>query len=412
MKKGKKESAIIMNIENLTKKELNKQLKLRQLEKLEAVSVFVGGVAHEFNNLLTIVQGHIELLSNKMTELPPEYSDSLKKISSASYRMNKLINQLLYFGRKQELEKSPFNVNEVINYIKTTQSQLNKENLTIKLGLASNLWKIKGDRKSIEQLLMDLIVSTKERLQKHDAISIKTNNIIVDDIYCEKIPDAYIGRFVRIVIEDTGAAISNENLNNLFDPFFAPNGLAKGLKLTLSAMYGIVKQHDGWIEVTSNSDFSRIFNIYLPAILEEIVPIKEEKTNELKQFEANKNTSILVVDDEEDICELLDILLVDKGYVVFTAENATEALDIFSKEKGNFHLIICDVVLPDKNGLELVEELLTLKSDLQVIMISGYTGLQSKISDIHEIGYTFLSKPFSTTDILNALVKKLNKKKR
>ncbi|MCK5158636.1 MAG: hypothetical protein KAR08_05745, partial [Candidatus Heimdallarchaeota archaeon] len=157
MKKGKKESAIIMNIENLTKKELNKQLKLRQLEKLEAVSVFVGGVAHEFNNLLTIVQGHIELLSNKMTELPPEYSDSLKKISSASSSMNRLTNQLLYFGRKQELEKSPFDVNESINYIKLIKSHLNEETHIIKLVLESDLWKIKGDKRSIEQLLMDLI---------------------------------------------------------------------------------------------------------------------------------------------------------------------------------------------------------------------------------------------------------------
>jgi len=223
----------------------------------------------------------------------------------------------------------------------------------------------------------------------------------LDEDYSKVIPEARPGRFIRLSIADTGVGMDKEIMNRIFEPFFTTKGLGKGTGLGLSVAYGIIKQHQGWINIYSEPGKGSVFRIYLPAFFTKPQD-KVHETISLDKFQG-QGELVLVVEDQEEVRQVAVKMLQDNGYRIIEAANAQEALHVFEQEKGRFDLVLSDVVLPDQTGLELVDRLLLKQSKLKVIFMSGYTDQKSQWPFIQEKGFKFLQKPFNLPDLLRTL---------
>jgi len=266
---------------------------------------------------------------------------------------------------------------------------------------------IKGDPGTIEQVIMNLVVNARDAMPGGGKIIIKTSNILFNEEDSKRYSDAKPGEFVCFSVHDTGDGIEPSILDRIFEPFFTTKAQGKGTGLGLSAVYGIVKKHGGWINVESTPDDETTFKIYLPAISAG----SEQKRQPLVSQEEFKGNGerILLVEDEEVVMNLLTEMLTGKGYKVFSAANAKEALDIFEKEKGAFDLVFSDVVLPDIRGPKLVEQLLKQKPKIRVLFTSGYSDEKSDWQTIQQLGYPYLQKPFTSYDMLKTVKEALEK---
>jgi CheY-like chemotaxis protein len=275
------------------------------------------------------------------------------------------------------------------------------EDIAITISIEEGLWTIKADPGNIEQVVMNLMVNAKDAMPKGGEITIRTENVHLDEYDCKNIIDARPGNFVCLSIMDTGIGMDEETIKRIFDPFFSTKGPGKGTGLGLSVVYGIIKQHEGWINVYSRPGQGATFRIYLPAIPVEMDTVDEQRVS-LSDFQGSSER-ILLVEDEEGVRKLATRVLRENGYVVFEAANAKEAMDIFEREERKFHLVFCDVVLPDRTGLELVDRLLSRKPELRVLLSSGYTDQKSQWPIIRERGFRFLQKPYALPDLLRTI---------
>jgi len=275
------------------------------------------------------------------------------------------------------------------------------EDVAIRSELALDLWTLRADPTNIEQVIVNLAVNARDAMPQGGRLTIRTENIILDPLQSQGIPEARPGRFVRLSIEDTGVGMSAEVVQHLFEPFFTTKGVGKGIGLGLAAVYGIVQQHGGWINVYSAPGQGAIFRIYLPALPGAV----ERRTAEaipLAKLRGN-GERILLVEDERDVRAFASRALSRSNYVVLEAGRMAEALAIFAREKGEFDLVFSDVVLPDGSGLHLVDELLSRKPTLKVLLSSGYTDDKSRWAIIREKGFPFLQKPYSLIDLLRVV---------
>jgi len=376
------------------------EAQLLQAQKMEAIGILAGGVAHDFNNILQTIQGYTDLAMMKVDETDPLYRD-LKQIDLSAGRAASLTRQLLLFSRRQQMEFTPINLNTTVDNLLKMLHRLIGEDISIKTELDSELWTIQADAGTIEQTIMNLTVNARDAMPEGGTLTIKTENMHVDEDYCKTYTYAHPGRFVCLTVEDTGVGMDKETIQHIFEPFFSTKGTGKGTGLGLSVVYGIVKQHEGWLNVYSEPGQGSTFKVYLPAV--SLKP--EEETKEkisLGELQGN-GERILLVEDEEGVREFAKRALCENGYVVFEAANGQEALNIFEKESGNFDLIFSDVVLPGKTGLQLVDQLLSGKGDLRVLLSSGYTDHKSQWPLIRERGFRFLQKPYALTDLLRAI---------
>ncbi len=376
------------------------QAQLLQAQKMEAIGKLAGGVAHDFNNLLTTIHGYTELAMMRLNEADPLYRD-LREIHLSATRAASLTRQLLLFSRKQPMEFVPININRTVDDLLKMLRRLIGEDIDINIDLEPALWTIRADAVNIEQVIMNLAVNARDAMPEGGKLTIRTKNLTLDEEFCKLIPDARPGKFVCLLVEDTGVGMDKEITQHIFEPFFSTKEAGRGTGLGLSVVYGIVKQHGGWINVYSEPGQGSTFKVYLPAFpakLEE----KTKKTISLQEFQGNGEW-ILLVEDEEKVRELTKRALCENGYVVFEAANAREAMDIFEREGGKFHLVFSDVVLPDKTGLQLVHQLLSRKPELHVLLSSGYTDDKSQWSTISKRGFRFLQKPYTLPDLLQAI---------
>jgi nitrogen-specific signal transduction histidine kinase/ActR/RegA family two-component response regulator len=378
------------------------QVQLLQARKMEAIGILAGGVAHDFNNLLTAILGCVDMAIMDMDESNPALKD-LKEIQASAQRAAELTKQLLLFSRKQPMRFLPINLNEIVDDLSKMLHRLIGEDIVLKTELEKALWSVRADRGTMEQVMMNLTVNAKDAMPNGGELKVTTENIVLNETQCENIPEAQAGRWVRISVSDTGIGIDRKTIRHIFEPFFSTKEVGEGTGLGLSVVYGIVKQHDGWMNVTSEAGQGSTFQVYLPVFRAK--PEKNDKKKNLPRIKKSQmsDTRILVVEDEERIREFTANGLNRNGYSVFCAANAHEASSIFQKEKGNFKVVLCDVVLPDKNGLELVDELLDQKPHLGVLMCSGYDGKRSQRSTIRERGFRFLEKPYTLTDLLHVM---------
>lgn len=375
------------------------QAQLLQSQKMEAVGVLAGGIAHDFNNLLTAIQVSADLALLDLEKDHPSRK-TLEEIIAVSSHAGDLARQLLMFSRKHPMEYVTLNLNDTVMGLHKMLSRVIGEDIVVETRLEKNLWNILADRGTMEQVIMNIAVNARDAMPHGGTLVIQTENVTLDEKQAKKFPEVRPGQFVKLTMTDTGIGMDQETLEHIFEPFFSTKGPGKGTGLGLSVVYGIVKQHEGWITATSQPGKGACFEIYFPVVTDRTSISIPEK--QVSGDVRGKGEKILLVEDEESVCHSTTLALEKVGYDVTMAHNAEEALKIFRKTK-NFDLVFCDVVLPDRSSVELVEELISKNSKLKVLFSSGYTDQKSQWLKILGQGYRYIQKPYALQDLLRVL---------
>jgi PAS domain S-box-containing protein len=377
-------------------KRLEKQL--IQSQKMEAIGTLAGGVAHDFNNILTTIIGNADLIL-----MTVDKDESLRKgiedIKIAGKRAAALTRQLLAFSRKQIIQPKVLDLNELLSGIEKMLVRLIGENIEILMIPESALWKIEIDPGQMEQVIMNLVVNAKDAMPNGGKLTIETSNMDLDENYfrdhgVENPP----GPYVMMAVSDTGSGMDKEVQEHIFDPFYTTKEKGKGTGLGLSTIYGIVKQNNGFIWVYSEPGQGSTFKIYLPRVKGD-TPVEN-----LSGFE-----TVLIVEDDDSLRKLMRTILKQKGYKILEAENGEDALRISEEHEGRIDLMITDVVMPKMSGKEVAERLQPLYPQMKVIYMSGYTDDAIVHHGVLAAGLNFLEKPFSSEGLARKVREVLDK---
>jgi PAS domain S-box-containing protein len=374
------------------KEKINKRL--MQNQKMAAVGTLAGGIAHDFNNTLMAIQGFTDI-SLHIADKDSPLHKNLQQIRDAANWAAGLTRQLLIFSRRQPMEFSPVNLDHTI---KNMSTMLNR--LSTKKAKGTKLYPILGDQGSIEQILINLAVNAKDAMPLGGEFIITMENISVDAEFCRQFSYARPGEFVKIAVKDTGTGIDERTLNHLFEPFFTTKEMGKGTGLGLSVVYGIVKEHNGWITVSSTPNEGSLFEVFFPALLNdtEIEAVKDTLLSNLE----GAGERILLAEKDEALLQIAADALIEGGYKVFEAKNSQEVQNIFWQENGEFHIFFCSAALGDENGVSLAENLRKTKPEL-IVLISGNNSLEkAQIEEIKKKGFHLLKKPYVAYDLLKS----------
>lgn len=386
---------------------LNLEEQLRHSLKMEAVGQLAAGVAHDFNNILTVIQGHADLLLHKQNS-DPHSENPLKQICLASERAGNLIRQLLMFSRKQVMRHRFLDLNEVAHNLMQVLQRFLGEQVKLEVHLAPAVPTIFGDAGMVEQALINLSVNARDAMIAGGRIEISTNVHRFDKESARRNSDARPGEFVSLRVTDTGSGMDEKTLQRIFEPFFTTKEVGKGTGLGLATVYGIVEQHHGWVEVESHLGKGSTFTIYLP-VTEDKSDMKSAAPSQLA-VHGGKET-ILVVEDEPSLRLLVVEILQIYGYRVFQASSGLVALDVWREHKGEIDLLLTDMVMPDGvSGRELADRLLKEKPDLKIIYTSGYSPGMAGTDTARLTGFNFLPKPYPPSRLAELVRFCLNKK--
>jgi signal transduction histidine kinase/HAMP domain-containing protein len=379
---------------------------LRQAQKMESVGQLAAGVAHDFNNILTIIQGHSGLLMAR-PNLTPAVTTSIQAVSFAAERGASLTRQLLMFSRRQVMEPKATDLKEVVANLSKMLQRLIGETITLECESPPQLPAIRGDTGMMEQILMNLAVNARDAMPKGGRLLISTEAVRIDEKYARRHPDARPGEFVCLQVKDTGTGMDAATMKHIFEPFFTTKAAGKGTGLGLATVYGIVKQHAGWVEVASQVGEGTAFRIFLPV---DTNPAEEEAQTltPAAQLRGNGET-ILVVEDEPVLRDLAQLILQDCGYRVLQAASGVDALTVWQKHQGQVDLLLTDVVMPDGlSGKDLAESLTGYKPALKVIFTSGYNVDDLGTEFVRNNRSHFLQKPYSRFTVAKAVRDCLN----
>ncbi len=373
---------------------------LVRAQRMEAVGRLAGGIAHDFNNVLTVIQGNVQLAQMK-AELNAELKVYLEQIFTAGERAVKLTRQLLAFSRKQAMKMRVVNLNDIITGMGKMLERLIGEDIKIDYLLNSELANILGDEGNLEQVIMNLAINARDAMPRGGTLIISTRNVSLTEGDSNLIEDYIPGDYVRLSIKDSGTGMTEDVIRQIFEPFFTTKEKGKGTGLGLSVVYGIIKQHNGYITLDSKLNAGTEFQVFFPISKEsQAVSIGQEQDR--IQY-SGEGKQVLLVEDEENIRQLFTRALDKYGFKVTTAASAEDALVEFSLLNGKVDIVISDMVMPGKSGLELAEELRIRKPGLKIILTSGYLDDKIKISEIQGKGFKFLQKPYSLLNLLDAV---------
>ncbi len=388
-----------MQIDITEKKKLEEQF--LQSQKMEAIGMLAGGIAHDFNNILTVINGYSDMLLRKMDPDNPLLK-YITHIRRAGERASHLTKQLLSFSRKQVFQTRTINLNGVISNMISMIQRIIGEHIEIITRLSSNLAPIKFDESKIEQIIMNMIVNAKDAMENGGKLFIETRNVYLDDEYCERHPEAKPGEYVLLSIMDTGHGMSEDVLEHIFEPFFTTKDKGSGTGLGLATVYGIVKQANGHISVRSQEGQGTTFFLYFPKSAERDTELLAETENLVLLDELKGHETILVVEDDETVRQVIVETLTNHGYHIMEAVNGNEALEIYALHAHKIDLIISDVVMPQMNGKKFRQKILETNPHCKFIFMSGYT--DTSIMDFDELdSVDFLQKPFKLTELLHKL---------
>lgn len=375
------------------RKQLEQQL--LQAQKMEAIGKLAGGVAHDFNNLLTAIMGYSDLMLVKMKSDSP-FRDGVHEIKKAAQRAAALTQQLLAFSRKQIMKSRRVNINNVVRGMEKMLRRLIGENVQLVSLLDSGIPCIKADVGQLEQVILNLCINAADSMANGGNLTIKTENKTIDEEYSKILPYSQPGQFVCLSITDTGEGIDKNIIPHIFEPFFTTKKTGTGLGL--SVVYGIIKQHNGWLNVYSEIGKGTTFNAYFPALENGL----EENIDEELSIDdyGGSGEKILFVEDEAGVRDISARALRDYGYRVEEAPSVSEALTLFEKERRQFQLLISDVVLQDRTGLELIDIIKAAKPNIKYILTSGYADQKSHWVDAINQGIPFLQKPYTMANLL------------
>lgn len=368
---------------------------LLQAQKMEAVGTMAGGVAHDFNNILTVIAGYTELVMAQKDPSHPEYRE-LQVVYDSARKGADLVHRLLTFSRKAESNPKPMDLNREVKQVVTLLSRTIPKMIEIETRLAEDLKVIDADAGQVEQVLMNLGVNARDAMPHGGKILIETRNATLDDEYARTRLEVRAGEYVRLVFSDTGCGMTKPELERIFEPFYTTKESGKGTGLGLATVYGIVKQHGGHISCYSEPGSGTTFNVYFPVIIHEL---KSEEKGESALPQGGVET-ILVVDDEEHILDLATRILNRGGYTVLTATNGLQALNIYSQEPPRVDLVVLDLIMPEMGGRACLTELLKIDPSVNVLLSSGYASGVA-VKDPASLGAKgFLRKPFSVEGLL------------
>ena len=375
------------------RKELEQQL--LQSQKMEAVGQLAGGVAHDFNNILTAIVGYTDLLAAEFSGHPRHLED-LEEIRKAARRAAALTRQLLSFSRKQVLEPRVIDVNDVVMNLDKMLRSLISENIELKTMFADDVDAARVDPNQLEQVVMNLAINARDAMPEGGTLTIETTNATLDDDYAARHVSVIPGNYVMIAVTDTGSGMSEEIKARIFEPFFTTKPAGRGTGLGLSTVYGIVKQSGGNIWLYSEPGKGTTFKIYLPAI--EALPEDIGKTAPAEAARRGKGT-VLLVEDDEQLRRLTHRALAAQGYEVLEADRGRAALDLARRHQGTIDLLLTDVVMPDTNGRKLADTLRAARPGLQVLYMSGYPDRAIVNNGMLEPDDAYIAKPFTTEAI-------------
>jgi PAS domain S-box-containing protein len=384
------ESCVLLMTEDISER-ANLEVQLRQAQKMEAIGQLASGVAHDFNNLLTIIQGHTEIV---LATLPADglVRQALQRVISASQRAAQLTGQLLTFGRKQVAKPRRLDVNDVVNNVTSMLRPLLGEKICLRWNGAPGLPAIEGDAAMLEQVIVNLAVNARDAMSRGGDLILSTFKCDLDAAYVKCRPQARAGRFVCLQVSDSGCGMDAATLERIFEPFFTTKGVGKGTGLGLATAYSIVKQHHGWIEVASHVGVGSTFSIFLPVTGG--AAAAEEPAVDLSKVSGGHET-ILVVEDEPALRELVTTVLRNFGYQVLEASHGKEALSIWRHTPTKPALLLTDMMMPEgMTGWELAEKLRAETAALKVVFTSGYSPELFGTNVRLQGRSNFLPKPF------------------
>jgi hypothetical protein len=366
------------------------QDQLFQAQKMEAIGRLAGGVAHDFNNLLTAIIGYSQILSSRLSEGEAAYPE-LTEIQRAGRRAADLTRQLLAFSRKQVLQPKVLDLNEVVLDVQKMLERLIGEDIQLTTAIDRSIGNVRADPAQIEQIILNLAINARDAMPVGGALTIQTSNVELDESHTNRHLEATPGSYVVLAVSDTGSGIDKETQMRIFEPFFTTKETGKGTGLGLSTVYGIVKQSGGDIWVYSEPGRGTTFKIFLPRLQGKAVIAAPPPVVQV----LHGSETILLAEDEEVVRKLGMAILVSYGYTVIEAASGSEALSILRQTGVPIHLMITDVVMPGVNGRDLTRHVLSLRPQMRVLYVSGYTDEALVRHGVLDEGTPFLEKPFS-----------------
>lgn len=381
---------------------LNLEAQLRNALKMEAVGRLAAGVAHDFNNLLTIIQGNADLAREK-DGADPEVANALDQITDAARRSTGLTRQLLTFSRQQNLQRKPVDLNAMINNGIKMFKHLLREDIVLRFKFSAHLPVVNADPTMMEQVLMNLVVNARDAMPKGGDLTISTCAMNLDAAYAQTHPEATAGHFVCLSVIDTGCGMDATTQARIFEPFFTTKEVGKGTGLGLATVYGVIKQHEGWIEVQSEPGHGSTFRIFIPAG----GPAPSARTPLPPKGEGRR--TILVVQEEAAVAGLVHRVLESEGYKVLEATDGLVAMQVWNDHRAQIDLMVADVRMPHgMSGVELADNLWALKPDLKVIYTSGDGPDTVDPEVLCGRNAMFLAKPYPNTTLVQSVRSSLN----
>ena len=372
-------------------KEIKLEEQLRQAQKLESVGRLAGGVAHDYNNALSVVMGFTQVAMNKVEKGSPVYTN-LEQVIVAAQRAADVTKQLLAFARKQTIDPVVLDLNSSISDILKMLSHLLGEDIQLVWKPARELNRIEMDPSQVDQILANLCINARDAIDGVGRIQIETSNVTFDKDFCKDKAGVVPGSYVHLSIVDNGSGMSSEVMDNIFEPFFTTKGVDEGTGLGLATVYGIVKQNRGFINVASEEGTGTVFNIYFPA--REGEPVSPEK-EEVDEIIRGNGEVVIVVEDDTSMLRLLREFLKDLKYDSLCCSSPVEAVEMVAKTEKRPQLLISDVVLPEMNGKELSLKLLDLEPELKVVFMSGHPAKVVESYGVLDDNALFIEKPFT-----------------
>ena len=376
---------------------------LYHAQRLASIGNLAGGVAHNFNNLLTVVMGYASLLLAEMKKDDP-LSDYAQKIVNSAQIAANLTQDLLTFSRKQPTNPQPVNVNEIIKKSEGMLSKLIKENIELKTMFTDKDCIVMADTDQIKHVLMNLATNARDAMPEGGSLKISTDVIEIDDTFINTHGYGEAGKYALMSVSDSGVGMDEDTRLRVFDPFFTTKEVGKGTGLGLAIVYGLVKEHHGYIDVDSEPGKGTTFRIYLPMIETET----RQRTARTAVFKGGTET-ILLAEDESEVREIIKIVFEGSGYRVIEASDGEDAIAKFIKNKDDIDLLVFDLIMPKKNGKEAYDAIKKMRPDMQVLFLSGYGDNVINKTDVHKEGLDYILKPVSPTELLENAREALDK---
>jgi two-component system cell cycle sensor histidine kinase/response regulator CckA len=367
-------------------------------QRLDAVGRLAGGVAHDFNNMLSVILGNAEIALSQVESEDPLHGN-LRDILDAAKRSADLTRQLLAFARKQAVTPKVLDLNDTIADTLKMLIRMIGENILLNWRPAPNLWPVNIDSSQISQILTNLCVNARDAIADIGQINIETGNCTVDADYCASHEGLEPGEYVRLTVKDNGRGMDKDTIGHIFEPFFTTKEFGKGTGLGLATVYGAVKQNNGFIDVESAVRVGTTITIYLPRYAENRVHLQAADGSSIRPG----GETILLVEDEPGILKMVTAILKRHGYSVLAASTPGEAIHLATVHAGEIHLLMTDVIMPEMNGRNLAKSLQSLYPNLKCLFMSGYTADIVAHHGVLNEGVCFIQKPFSGKDLIKKL---------